>query len=178
MHSRETYDAANHTLSSDTHDYTYIQNCSAESFFFNRALFLDMWGGIWLTSLTPHTFLIPWVEQCITKSVCAVNLWGSRPDCACRAGADDFPVLHWGITLTGQQGCWMVHKFMAAGWERGNGRGKDCTMGTLKSPDLWVSVFFGFWETKLKLFFSHSRYFFFSLWNNPILINYEQFASV
>lgn len=130
-----------------------------------------MWGGIWFTSLTPHTFLIPWVEQCITKRVCVVNLWGRQPGCACRRGADDFPVLLWGITLTGQQGCWMVHKFTAAGRETGRRCGKDCAMVALKLPDLWVTAFFFFfwlWGSKLKLQLLQVGFFFhYFLSNSP-----------
>ncbi len=80
-----------------------LRKCTAESFF-RRAVFLHtvcekMSGS---PRYTPYTVLIPWVEQCITKRLCGVNLWSSQSGCACGPGADDFPVLQWGITLMGQ----------------------------------------------------------------------------
>lgn len=136
-----------------------LHKCTAESFF-RRAEFLHTVCEKMLGSphYTPYTVLIPWVEQCITKRVCVVNLWSSQPGCACGPGADDFPVLLWGITLTGQwrDAEWCTNKRL----EEEKQGGGDCTLVALKWPNLWVTVnFLRAKKAKALVFFNHYGYF-------------------
>lgn len=135
-----------------------------------------MCGGIRLTSLNSAHFPRPSARAAHNKeSACVVNLWGWQPDCACGPGADDFPALLWGMTLTGQLG--RLNGAQLHGW--GTGRRRTQDFSAMASKTTWfmsVSLFVRVWRSWLKFKMTLSGHFF-SFVPFYRLINYWKFTS-